>query len=135
MYRSAFIIVAAIICANTALALPGAGTEADPWRIESFADFNDFAADANYWDDYTRLEMDVNLPAMTYSGAVIGPGTNGSDRFEGVFDGNDHTITGLTIDAVGAWNDYLGLFGWVYYGTIKNLGLLGYIYSGTAVGG
>ncbi|MHC4745234.1 MAG: hypothetical protein ACYS8Z_25245, partial [Planctomycetota bacterium] len=48
-------------CAGTALALSGSGTEEDPWRIQSLADFDEFASKANYWDDYTRLETDVNL--------------------------------------------------------------------------
>ena len=33
------------VCVNTALALDGSGTEQDPWRIQSLADFDDFAAD------------------------------------------------------------------------------------------
>ena len=43
------------LCVNTARALDGSGTEEDPWLIQSLEDFNDFAADANYRDDYTRL--------------------------------------------------------------------------------
>ena len=57
---------------NTAVALDGSGTQEDPWRIQSLDDFNDFASDANYWDDYTRLETDVNLAGRVYERAVIG---------------------------------------------------------------
>ena len=32
--------------------LNGSGTEVDPYRIESLADFNEFTTDSNYWDDY-----------------------------------------------------------------------------------
>ena len=52
---------------DTALALDGSGTQEDPWRIKSLADFNDYASDANYWDDYTRLETDVNLDSKALS--------------------------------------------------------------------
>ena len=106
---------------GTAVALDGSGTQEDPWRIKSLEDFNDFAADANYWDDYTRLETDVNLAGLTYSTAVIAPDANDSvgfqgTKFTGIFDGNDYKIESLTINDGGAGNDYLGLFGYIYYG-------------------
>jgi hypothetical protein len=83
------------LCVNTAAALPGSGTQADPWRIESLADFDEFAADPSYWAwaGYTRLETDVNLAGRTYSTAVIAPDIDNSNvdfdgtAFTGVFDG------------------------------------------------
>ena len=139
MYKITFIAAIVIICVNSALAsLPGSGTEQDPYRIESLADFNEFAADANYWDDYTLLETDVNLMGITYTTAVIAPDTNndpdsGFDgtAFTGVFDGNDHKIIGLTIDDGGAGNDFLGLFGYIGEDSqVSNLGLEGGSVSG-----
>jgi hypothetical protein len=101
-------------------------------------DFNDFAADANYWDDYTRLETDVNLAGRVYERAVIAPDTNNSNYvfdgtvFSGVFDGNDHKITNLVIDDGGAGGDFLGVFGFIDDGgEAKNLGLEGGSVSGT----
>ena len=55
---------AVVISPSAAAALPGSGTQEDPWRIESLADFDEFAADPNYWSDYTRLETDVNEYSM-----------------------------------------------------------------------
>jgi hypothetical protein len=125
------------LCLNTALALPGSGTQQDPWRIESLSDFDEFAADPNYWSGFTRLETDVNLAGRTYSTAVIAPDVNNSNydfdgtAFTGVFDGNDHKITNLTIDDAGAGNDYLGLFGGIGEdGEVRNLGLEGVSVSG-----
>ena len=103
----------------------------DPWRIESLADFDEFAADPNYWSGFTRLETDVNLAGRTYTTAVIAPDTDNSKdyfqgtAFTGVFDGNDHKIRGLTIDDGGAGNDFLGLFGYIHDGEVKNLRLEG----------
>jgi hypothetical protein len=97
--------------------LGGGGTEVDPYRIESLLDFNEFASDANYWDDYTRLEIDVNLAGMTYSTAVIAPDMNNNSWtfdgfvYSGVFDGNKHKIINLNINTEDANNHYLGLFG------------------------
>jgi len=139
MCRVAVIIGVTAIAVNSALALPGSGTQADPWRIESLADFNEFAGDANYWDDYTRLETDVNLSGLTYTTAVIAPDTDNSNNefdgiaFAGVFEGNGHTITGLTIDDGGTRNDYLGLFGFINSGKAVNVALEGGSVSGTGV--
>jgi len=105
------------MAANTALALTGTGTEIDPYRIRSLADFDDFVANAEYWDGHVNLETDVDLSGRVYTTAVIAPDVDsGTDwfqgpRFAGVFDGNGHHILNLTIDAEGLPNSYLGLFG------------------------
>ena len=135
MWRIVIVLLIVGLCVNTAAALPGSGTEADPWRIESLSDFNEFAADANYWAGYTRLETDVNLAGLSYSTAVIAPDIDNSNyvfdgiAFTGVFDGNDHNIINLTIDG-GAGNGYLGLFGYIDDGEIWNVGLEGGSVSG-----
>ena len=133
-----------VLSVNTAVALDGSGTQEDPWRIKSLEDFNDFAADANYWVDYTRLETDVNLAGRTYSTAVIAPDTSSSGGFQGtaftgVFDGNDHKIINLTIKG-SISKKYLGLFGCIDVyskGKVTNLGLEGGSVTGTSrfVGG
>ena len=136
-------LVMGSLCLNTALALTGVGTQEEPWRIQSLADFDEFAADANYWDDYTRLETDINLAGRVYSRAVIAPDTNNANwwfdgtAFTGVFDGNDHKITNLTINDTGAGNYFLGLFGYIDYGEVSNLGVEGGSVIGTerTVGG
>ncbi|MHC4088199.1 MAG: GLUG motif-containing protein [Planctomycetota bacterium] len=101
------VLVMAGLCVNTALALDGSGSQQDPWRIKSFEDFNEFAADANYWAGFTRLETDVNLAGQIYSTAVIA----WDDAFTGVFDGNEHKIANLTIDSNGLGG--VGLFGYI----------------------
>ena len=134
------ILVMVGLCVNTAVALDGSGTQEEPWLIQSLEDFNDFAADANYWDDYTRLETDVNLAGMVYERAVIAPDVSSSDyyqgtKYTGVFDGNDHKILNLTIDDGGAGNDWIGLFGEIDNGEVRNLGLEGGSVSGSGVVG
>jgi len=107
-----------LVGSGIALALDGSGTQQDPWRIQSLEDFNDFAADANYWAGFTRLETDVNLAGIVYDRAVIAPDTSSNNgfqgtKFPGVFDGNSHIIFSLEINDSGAGNDYIGLFGYV----------------------
>ena len=98
----------------------GDGTEATPYLIEDFADFQVFSNpnnSATYWAEgvHTRLECDLDLDPNTtglpiYVAAVIG-------NFSGAFEGNRHVISNLTIetlsDANGTNDDSndLGLFG------------------------
>lgn len=115
---------------NTAVALDGSGTQEDPLRIESLADFNEFASDPNYWDDYIRLDCDIDLSGRTYTKAVIAPDLSPPGCFDftgipltGVFDGNNNVISNLTIVLN---SHYTGLFGYIAEsGQVKNLGLEG----------
>ncbi len=111
--------------------LPGDGTEGDPYLIEDLADFDAFGGDPNYWESgvYTTLDCDPNLAGRPYTTAVIAPDTSMSDgfqgsKFTGVFDGNGHRITNLSI-AGGGGNGYVGLFGYIDGGQIRNLGVEG----------
>jgi hypothetical protein len=122
------VVLMGLVGSGTVLGLDGSGTEGDPWLIQSLDDFNDFAADANYWDDYTRLETDVNLAGMVYERAVIAPDVNYSGVFQGiaftgVFDGNDHEISNLTCDSNG---NYIGFLGYIDgpNAQIKKLGIV-----------
>ncbi|MCK5270595.1 MAG: hypothetical protein KAJ46_07410, partial [Sedimentisphaerales bacterium] len=72
-----------------------------------------------------------NLTGRPYTTAVIAPDTPDTGSyfdgipFEGIFDGNDHIISNLTIDTAGAGNCYLGLFGQIEGSgaQVKNLGI------------
>ncbi len=116
--------------------LPGSGTEGDPYLIEDLADFDVFADSVNaatYWASgvYTKLACGPNLAGRTYTTAVIAPdtpdSTGGFDGtpFTGVFDGDGHVVSNITIDTAGASNDYLGLFGAIdgSSGEVKDLGM------------
>jgi hypothetical protein len=123
----------------------GAGTEpltdgsADyPYAIEDMADFDEFTGNPYYWDDYIRLETNIDLGERTYSKAVIAPDEDNSTVgfqgtiFTGFFDGNGYVIRNLAIDTDGIGNDYLGLFGRIqgYNSKIKNLGVENVIITG-----
>ena len=111
--------------------LSGSGTEADPWLIRSLADFDIFAAEPNYWDDYTRLESDIDLVGRIYTAAIISPDTNdansefGGIAFTGSFDGNDHSVINLTIDAADSNDNCLGLFGKIDVNSVVKKGQRG----------
>lgn len=96
-----------------AAALSGAGTEEDPYLLQTVEDLE---AMHEHLDGYFLLanDMDVSLAWLTPIGDELeGP-------FTGTLDGGGHTITGLKL--VLPDNKYTGLFGYLE-GTVKNLKL------------
>lgn len=123
-----FVLLVLAVFSINAYALSGSGTEGDPWLIGSLSDFDDFVADTDYWDDYIRLDVDLDLSATTYTTSPIAPDTNSTSTgfqgtmFTGSFNGNSYTIANLTIDMGSIKGSYLGLFGYIdSAGEIKNL--------------
>lgn len=98
----------------------GYGTEQQPYLINSKRDLLSFLSDFSDSDHYYQLSSDINL-----EGEKIDTGGSGtSSAFEGIFDGNYHSITNCTVKANSFDNGfpYRGLFG-RNDGTIKNLTL------------
>ena len=86
------------------------------------------------------IDLDPNLPGRkVFDRTVIASDTNDTGEFQGtaftgVFDGNDHTISHLTIEG----ERYIGMFGKLGFGaSISNLGLdaVDVIGDGAYVGG
>lgn len=87
----------------------GTGTEADPFRIETAEHLQNtvFFLDAHF---IQTDDVDASETATWNDGAGFLPiGTLGGPPFTGRFDGNDHVITGLTVDRPEI--DGIGLFG------------------------
>jgi len=99
----------------------GNGTETSPYRISTARQMNDIGATQGDWNKHFVLVGDIDLGEL--DGAPFNIiGIERLQSFSGVFDGNDHEISGL--DIVSARPLYTGLFGCVG-GEIKNLGLVG----------
>jgi hypothetical protein len=120
-------VLTAVICisGNVLAVLSGGGTSANPYLIQSRADFDTFANPANaatYWSSgkYTKLMCNLNLSGTTYTQAPI---AGSWESFAGFFDGNGHTISNLAITPSTQY-DNVGLFGNVSSGgQIRNLGV------------
>lgn len=93
IFRSfTFAILAMLLTANlwaqepAPAALSGSGTENNPYKITSAAEWNTFAGNSDYWalGIYVRLDADIEVSTMA--------GTN-SHKYQGIFDGNWHTLT------------------------------------------
>jgi hypothetical protein len=130
--KSYIIILAAVLCiSGNLLAYSGGdGSAGNPYQIANVADFNQLVATSADWSKAFILTADINLTGLTYTKAPISPDTSSGDtgifegtKFTGVFDGNDHTISKLKINA--STKDFISLFGYVdTAGQIKNLGIV-----------
>ncbi|MEI6477396.1 MAG: fibronectin type III domain-containing protein [bacterium] len=91
----------------------GSGTVGSPYQIETCAQFQDISSDlaANY-----VLVKDIDCTGVTFTPL----GTSGT-KFTGTFDGNDFSITALTISASGQ----IAPFAYVGAATIKNVHFVG----------
>ena len=119
----------------------GMGEPNDPYLIYTAEQLNAIGAEPNDWDKYFKLMADVDLSGYSYDRAVIAPDTNDTESgfqgtsFTGIFDGNGHVVSHLTITGAG----YLGLFGQVARerAEVRNLGVtdVSITGSGSFVGG
>jgi hypothetical protein len=104
----------------------GTGTEEDPYKIADAKSLDAIGNCLNY-DYHYELQNDIDLgDYIANSSAGWKPiGSNLTDygyySFKGKFNGNGHKVSGLWIDRP---SDYVGLFGYVYFGAeIRNIGV------------
>jgi hypothetical protein len=106
----------------------GNGTSDSPYQIATWQNLYWITQDNSRLTKYYIQTADIDLatadPAInTWNGGqgwtTIG---NGSWQFEGVYDGNGKTVSGLYINRPSGY--YQGLFGMTNNGEIKNLGVI-----------
>ena len=104
----------------------GLGTEKSPYAIATKNDLFALMASQEDWDKYFKLENDIDMNQEYNNTKIIGyKSTDGSARpFNGVFDGNYHTIHNLAISKESTYTNNItyGLFGY-NTGTIINLNI------------
>ena len=127
----------------------GTGEPNDPYQITTAADLIALGETPNDYNKHfiltADIDLDPNLPGRkVFDKAVIAPDPNQTNGyfdgipFGGVFDGDGHKVSHLTVKGA----SYLGLFGqlehsWVLAGEVKNLGVVdvNIVASGDCVGG
>ena len=114
----------------------GQGTEEQPYQIATEEDLEALAHHVNtglrtYEGLYLLQTADIT---MTAEHTAIG---KTGAYFKGIYNGDNHNITNLTINKTGTTESdkYQGLFGYMYDGTAKNINLVncdikGYFYVG-----
>lgn len=112
----------------------GAGTKLSPYIIQTaeqlaYLSFVVNASDKDYKGKYFKLGADIKLnkgDVIDEKGALVGDSTklhkwtpigNSSVAFDGTFDGDDHTVSGMFVNTTSTHN---GLFG-QSSGTVENL--------------
>jgi hypothetical protein len=116
-------ILTAVLCisVNSWAYSGGDGSPESPYQIANKADLLALGADTDNYDKCFILTADINLAGETFTTAVINSTTD--TPFTGIFDGNGHKISNLSIE--GAGNSYVGLFGYLGpAGQIINLGVV-----------
>jgi hypothetical protein len=120
----------------------GSGTADDPYQIGSAADLIALGDSPQDYDKHfiltADIDLDPNLPGRkVFDKAVIGSDANAVEDyfqgtpFSGVFDGNGHTISHLTLKG----GSYMALFGRNWLGTVTNLGLVDVNITGSSIVG
>ena len=106
--------------------LSGAGTQADPWRITSTADWNALAQNVlngnSYSGQYVRLEADIEIAKGV---GAYNDNAENARPFSGTFLGNNKTITA----AFSSITQGAAPFRYISGATIKNLTVAGTITS------
>ncbi|MBN1972153.1 MAG: hypothetical protein JW787_00835 [Sedimentisphaerales bacterium] len=95
----------------------GTGYPYDPYLISTAEKLNSIGYNPRLMESHFKLIADVNLAGMYFY--TIG---NKAQGYEGVFDGNNHEISNFIYGSNGV--DNIGLFGYVFGGSINNLGLI-----------
>ncbi len=116
-------------------ALDSTETESDTYQINSYEDLVDFRDKVNGGDDFAGKTVVLNAD-IDLTGKVWTPiGTSNYDKvpadakkFAGTFDGQNHTITGLSsvgyvpaAEDTGSTEYSFGLFGYAYGANFKNV--------------
>ena len=123
------VILALCCCSMSAQAKYGGGSgiPEDPYLIYDANHMQAIGADANDWDKHFKLMADIDLGQFTgteYN--IIGERYYDEgwveNPFSGVFDGNNHTISNFTYSSND--EDYVGIFGFVNNGEIRNVVLI-----------
>ncbi len=126
----------------------GSGTSADPYLIATLDNLKWVTQNSSSWSKYFKQTADIDASTTSTwdSGNGFSPIGNSTTQFTGTYDGNDHTITGLTVTR--STTDGIGMFGYTSQpAVIKNLGqlnvnitghnfvggLVGYAYSPTSI--
>ena len=115
----------------------GLGTKASPYQISNADELKNFATAVNDGSTTAHAKLMNNIDLSSVCGesnSWIPIGNSIDNSYEGTFNGDGHTISGLYIDSDD--NDYKGLFGCLDQGgTVKDLSVSGSVKGGGYVGG
>ncbi len=108
-----FFITSTLFFAQTADQPSGTGTSGDPYQIATINNLYWITQNSADWDKYFRQTADIDASTSSTwdSGNGFSPIGNSTTQFTGEYDGDNYTISGLTIDRTST--QYVGMFGQV----------------------
>ncbi len=109
---------------NTAPGLPsGSGTSEDPYQISDFSHLYWMSCKSDILSSHfiQTADIDASISASYNDDKGLDPIGSSAGYFMGTYDGQDYAIDGFTIDRPNGYNQ--ALFGYVVYGTIRNVRL------------
>ena len=126
------VVISPIFTDQWGIANGANGTEEHPYIITTTAGLDLLATNVNngtgYSGKYFELANDITYPHTTLwndstsqEDNFTAIGNSYANSFEGTFDGKGHTVSGIRIYK--PYNRYQGLFGYLKYGTVKNVTL------------
>ena len=106
--------------------LNGEGTQLSPYKVSSYDDLVTMAdmVDKSVLHSKAYYVLTADIDCQTQPIKAIGGLTN---PFSGTFDGQNHIISYAKFERTG---DYIGLFGYVQLGTLKNFGIKNFLMTG-----
>jgi hypothetical protein len=104
--------------------MTGSGTQSDPYKIYTVLGLDKVRNNLSAYYELAN-NIDASIVKWWDSGAGWIPIGSSSNQFMGKFDGKGYYINDLYINRPSAQSgSYNGLFGYIMYGTVKNLGLI-----------
>ena len=118
------LLLTAIVFGQTATPpSEGDGTSSNPYQIETLDNLYWLSQNSGEWGKHYIQTADIDASGTSTwdGGAGFLPIGNTTTAFSGTYDGQNHTIDGLTIDRSSI--DFVALFGITSGATIQNLGI------------
>ncbi len=119
----ALLFFASTLFSQTATQPSGSGTSGDPYQIATLNNLYWIIQDSSLWNKnfIQTADIDASTSSSWDGGAGFSPIGDSTKFFNGSYDGQGYKITGLFISR--STKNYIGLFGRVWWATIKNLKL------------
>jgi hypothetical protein len=89
----------------------GTGEPNDPYLIATPEDLNSVGLHPEDFNKCFLMTADINMAGIPGDSFNIIGNSEGGSSFEGIFDGNGHSILNFNLSAQGT---FIGMFGWVY---------------------
>lgn len=125
-----------VLAGTGGITLKGSGTGEDPYRIGTLEELEFVAGKINSDTKYSRADYILTADIGSETAGLTTPMGSKIYNFSGTFDGTGHTVY---LNMTDSSKDYVGLFGYVYFGSsggnIKNVVVAGTVKGKDYVGG